>query len=126
MAIRRAYLEAFLVRGGSREERLKKMQSFVATYPDNNPTLGKAQKRIESLKADIRSLPKEGKLRIVATPWAIVYVDGKKKGLTPLPPFYVPPGKRTILLVNERLNKKETKIVDVKPGEELTVRVDFM
>ncbi len=55
-------------------------------------------------------------LSVSVRPWAIVYIDGKKVGQTPLRDYPLSPGKHTLLLVNDNKGKRETVSVTATPG----------
>lgn len=63
-----------------------------------------------------------GQLQIVVLPYAIVYVDGKRRGLTPLPALSLPPGHHTVKLVNDDSAAEKNLTVDIRPGETSWVR----
>jgi hypothetical protein len=50
-------------------------------------------------------------------PWAEVWVDGKKKGTTPIDPIQLKPGKHQIRLVNKDLKVDRKENVELQPGE---------
>ena len=56
-----------------------------------------------------------GRVRIEASPWAVVYFNGDSVGTTPLPPITANPGTYRIELRNPDFPKFET-LVDVLPG----------
>ncbi|MBI5493624.1 MAG: PEGA domain-containing protein [Deltaproteobacteria bacterium] len=62
-------------------------------------------------------------LTLTITPWANVWVDGRKIGRTPLKPLRLTPGKHTLTLENPDLKVRRTEKVDMQPGGwgELTV-----
>jgi serine/threonine-protein kinase len=66
-----------------------------------------------------------GKLRIVVLPWANVWVDGKKKGQTPLPAMDLMEGSHRVRLANDQIGKDLTKTVRVRPGKESLIRLDW-
>jgi serine/threonine-protein kinase len=66
-----------------------------------------------------------GTLRVVATPWAEVTVDGRSAGVTPLPTSELLEGTHTIVLKNGELGATVKRKVVVQPGKETTVRVDL-
>lgn len=66
-----------------------------------------------------------GTLRVVATPWAEVTIDGKPLGVTPLPPSELVEGAHTIVLKNGELGSTLRRKVVVQPGKETTLRVDL-
>jgi serine/threonine-protein kinase len=62
-------------------------------------------------------------LTLTVTPWAHVWVDGRKVGRTPLKPLKLAPGKHVIRMENPDLRATKTEKVDLQPGMygELTV-----
>lgn len=50
-------------------------------------------------------------------PYAIVVLDGKQLGQTPLAPTEVVPGTHSVLLINKDLRKEVTRSVEVKAGQ---------
>lgn len=67
-----------------------------------------------------------GKLKIKARPWARVYVDGKDKGMTPLPTLELPAGEHIVQLENEKLGKKRSARVLIRPNEVHSLDVDLL
>jgi hypothetical protein len=63
----------------------------------------------------------EGELSVYIDPWADIYLDGKKKGSTPLLHAKVPVGVHQIKLVNEGAHHVETKTVTVTKDKETVV-----
>jgi serine/threonine-protein kinase len=66
-----------------------------------------------------------GTLRIVVLPWADVWVDGKKKGQTPMPAMDLLEGSHKVRLVNDQLGKDDKKTVRIRPGKESKIRLDW-
>jgi serine/threonine-protein kinase len=66
-----------------------------------------------------------GTLRIVVLPWANVWVDGKKKGQTPLPAIDLLEGSHKVRLANDQIGKDLTKTVRVRPGKESLIKLDW-
>jgi serine/threonine-protein kinase len=66
-----------------------------------------------------------GTLRIVVLPWANVWVDGKKKGQTPMPSMELMEGFHQVRLVNDQIGKDQTKKVKIQPGKESLLRIDW-
>jgi hypothetical protein len=54
---------------------------------------------------------------INARPWAEVYIDGKKAGITPLVDFELPCGKHKVILKNPDLGVIKNETIAVKAGE---------
>ena len=66
-----------------------------------------------------------GKLRIVVMPWANVTVNSRKVGQTPIPPLDLLEGTHRVVLENPQLGKKNTERVNIQPGKETTLRMDW-
>jgi len=67
----------------------------------------------------------DGKVTFIVIPWAEVVIDGANRGITPpLRTVALPPGRHTIELRNTTLPTK-TQQIDVRPGQEITVRHRF-
>lgn len=65
-----------------------------------------------------------GALALEATPWAEVELDGKSIGETPLANVPVAPGAHTLLFKNPENGKAVKRVVQVHPGQRLSLRVD--
>jgi len=52
-----------------------------------------------------------GTLNLQSAPWAVVEIDGKRVGQTPLVDFRIASGKHRVTLTNPGLPKKTVKIV---------------
>ena len=64
-------------------------------------------------------------IRITALPWAEVYVDGRKQGVSPpLRSITVLPGKHQVELRNSSF-PVHVETIDAKPGESITIRFRF-
>jgi serine/threonine-protein kinase len=70
----------------------------------------------------------KGKLEFRIRPYAIVYVNGKKVGETPLPPIELPAGLHKVKLVNEEAEeeKEQWHLVEIKPNETSTLKASFL
>jgi hypothetical protein len=64
-------------------------------------------------------------LRVVVLPWADVWVDGKKIGQTPMAPVELLEGFHQVRLVNDQLSKDLEKKVQIRPGKESLIRLDW-
>jgi len=64
-------------------------------------------------------------LTINATPWAEVYVDGRKVGTTPIGSLEVEPGDHVVKLVCPPLEAERTIPVTLAPGEKKPVSADL-
>ena len=63
-----------------------------------------------------------GELNVETRPWAIVIIDGRTVGTTPMAPVSVPAGKHKVELVNKDLDAHLIRTVEVKSGETATLR----
>jgi hypothetical protein len=81
----------------------------------------KANTKIVDLMEGIK-----GALKIKVNPWADVYVDGKRKGTTPLKPIELTAGEHTVLVKNERLGAERSFRVMIKPNEVVSKEVDLL
>jgi hypothetical protein len=68
----------------------------------------------------------KGKLKIKVIPWADVYVDGKRKGTTPLKPLELAAGEHTVLVQNRRLGAQRSFRVMIKPNEVVSKEVNLL
>ena len=75
--------------------------------------------------ADRAAPPAPATLRLTIVPWGEVFVDGKSHGVSPpLRQLSLIPGKHLIVVQNTSL-PPHTEHVDLKPGEQLTIRHRF-
>lgn len=65
-----------------------------------------------------------GALALEATPWAEVNLDGKSIGETPLANVSVLPGSHTLVFKNPETGKTVKRVVQVHPGQRVSLRVD--
>ncbi|MBN2498599.1 MAG: serine/threonine protein kinase [Deltaproteobacteria bacterium] len=66
-----------------------------------------------------------GTLRVVAIPWANVWVDGKKVGQTPLAPIKLIEGSHEVKLHNPQLTRKQVETIQIRAAQEKLLRVDW-
>ena len=71
---------------------------------------------------ELRLSPKRGQLRVLVRPWAVVILDGKKLGTTPLPPIPVYEGPHTLELENSTLKVQKKMRITIRAGKEETVK----
>lgn len=64
----------------------------------------------------------DGTLGFVVDPWAVVFVNGKRLGYTPLTPISVAPGQHRVRLENSETKKVKELSVTVRSGELTRVR----
>ncbi len=55
-------------------------------------------------------------------PWAEVFVDGRRIGLTPMRPIPLSAGKHSVLLKNDELKRSRRLSVVVPSGKQATVK----
>ncbi|WP_434345260.1 protein kinase domain-containing protein [Myxococcus virescens] len=67
----------------------------------------------------------KGRLELRIRPYAVVYLNGKKLGETPLNAVEVPAGRHTLRLVNEELGKDVTQSVAVKAGQSTVFKLNL-
>jgi serine/threonine-protein kinase len=67
----------------------------------------------------------QGSVQLLVKPWADVFVDGAKVGITPMPPLKLFEGTHRIKLVNGELNVTRTVTVTVVKDEVQRVKVDL-
>ncbi|WP_141619800.1 serine/threonine-protein kinase [Myxococcus sp. AB036A] len=67
----------------------------------------------------------KGRLELRIRPYAVVYLDGRKLGETPLEVVEVPAGRHTLRLVNEELGKDVTRPVAVKAGQSTVFKLNL-
>jgi len=72
---------------------------------------------------ELKLAPKKGQLRILVRPWAVVTVDGRRLGTTPLPTIPLLEGSHQVELENSKLGVKRSMRVTVKAGKEEVVKV---
>jgi hypothetical protein len=92
--------------------------SFVGVIRDQVPIVGG-----ETIQRKY-SFEDSGSLRILVTPWADVFVDGRFAGQTPLAALRVPTGKHTIVLRHPELGEK-TAVVEVLRNRESLLEVEM-
>ncbi len=74
---------------------------------------------------DRRFAPAElGFLKVIAIPWAVVFVDGAPLGQTPIAKIEVVAGPHTVVLKNPQFGERTQQIV-ITAGETNTVRVEM-
>ncbi len=89
--------------------------------PAPAPTTEEPHRRVET-----KAAPRPGWIDARISPWADIFVDGRKVGTTPMKPFELSAGPHTIELRNGELEVKTTRQVRVRSGETQTLRVDLL
>jgi eukaryotic-like serine/threonine-protein kinase len=69
--------------------------------------------------------PRHGRIRVLVRPWAKVTLDGRRLGVTPLPRIQVYEGSHSLVLRNDELASTKRRRVTVRPGGEVTVKVQM-
>jgi hypothetical protein len=67
----------------------------------------------------------KGRMSIFVRPYAMVSVDGRPVGQTPLPGLELAAGRHTIELVNDKLRRRARVVLNIHPGENPELRRDF-
>ena len=65
---------------------------------------------------------KRARLRVVLQPWGEVWVDGKRRGITPLRSMKLKPGKHTIRMRNPDLGIDVSETVELRAGEDRLIK----
>jgi serine/threonine-protein kinase len=102
----------------------------VAAKPDvakpdvAKPAVKKIEKKVERVAVAPAPQPpaKPGRLSIDAKPWATIYVDGRKLGVTPLANLSLAAGDHTVKAVADDGRTQSLKI-HVEPGGDVRKRV---
>jgi serine/threonine protein kinase len=68
--------------------------------------------------------PDHGELQLDVKPWAEVTIDGKTKGLTPLPKVRLSVGRHVVRLDHPHYQRFQ-RAITIRPGETSTLTVDF-
>ncbi|MGA9521092.1 MAG: protein kinase [Myxococcaceae bacterium] len=66
-----------------------------------------------------------GYLSADATPWASLWVDGKKIDLTPISRYPLPVGRQEVVFRNPELDKEVRRTVVIEEGKVVTLNVDL-
>ena len=67
----------------------------------------------------------EATLSILVRPWAIVFIDKQRLRQTPIQGYKIPSGKHVIELANEAKNRRQKIEINLKPGEEQEIKLDW-
>jgi serine/threonine-protein kinase len=90
-------------------------QRTLATSPESS-------QRTQQLPAQPRSEARKGKITILVTPWALVWLDGKPLDQTPVVLDDVPAGRHHLRLQNSLAKKDETITIVVNPDQPTTIQ----
>jgi len=66
-----------------------------------------------------------GRLTVNSKPWAVVFVDGEEKGMTPLADIRLTAGEHDLLLGNKRLRIRHEMKVNIEPDKTTRIVVDL-
>lgn len=66
---------------------------------------------------------RDGSLQVLVRPWAEVYINSRKRGITPLGAISLPEGRHSVRLVNTKLNITKNRVVRIRGGQTTTLRV---
>jgi serine/threonine-protein kinase len=66
-----------------------------------------------------------GRLAVRARPYATVFVDGRRLGLTPMPPIKLYVGRHRVRLVNDSLGRSVSRTVMIRSGQRSGIDVDL-
>jgi serine/threonine protein kinase len=114
--------------GGVEEAPDAGVDAGVSTPPPPSPDAPDAGPRNAEDRAPVDPKPPRltgGFLTVDAVPWAIVTIQGKAVGQTPLARLSVPAGTVNIELRNPETGKVARRRVRVQPGKESFVKVDL-
>lgn len=75
------------------------------------------------VEASRRQKVKTARLRLRIQPWAMVFLDGRSLGSTPLGDQELAPGTHSLILVNPELDVRRSFTVKLRPGERKTFAV---
>ncbi len=67
----------------------------------------------------------KGSLAVRATPWAEVYLEGRRLGTTPMAPFELYEGKYTLVFKNPTTGKTKSARVTIESGKQEVFNVDL-
>jgi serine/threonine-protein kinase len=67
----------------------------------------------------------QGTLALRVRPYAVVYVDGRRIGLTPMPPMRLYIGRHRVRLVNEALSRSVSRSVMIRPNKRTVLDVNL-
>jgi serine/threonine-protein kinase len=95
--------------------------------PDAAPAPAEATLAGTTVLRDAAAAPaSNGQVVIRVNPWAEVFFEGKRVGVTPMRPLVVPAGTRTFLLRNPELAIERTVRVLVPPNGQVVLKEDLL
>lgn len=104
----------------NRDQRTSKVSSLK---PSRRPTTNRNSGRV-SKKKHIAAKGM-GSLKVVVSPWAIVYVDGKKVGITPVTNYRLRAGRHLVVIKNSELAKKSVERIYIKANRLTQIRKNW-
>jgi len=77
--------------------------------------------------AEVKRLVKltPGRVAVFVKPWGRVSVDGEQRGITPMAPLLLSPGRHTIQVVNPETGKRDRRTFELGPGERFELKFDL-
>jgi serine/threonine-protein kinase len=96
----------------------------VSTPAPPIPTPAPVSPTPASLTAPSPVSPAAARIFVDVTPWAEVFVDGERKGETPLPPIVLPPGSHVVELRNPSF-RSFFRTIELKAGQQSMLTVDL-
>jgi hypothetical protein len=81
-----------------------------------------AAPRPQSPQPTARAEARKGKVTILVTPWALVWLDGKPLDQTPVVVDDVPAGRHRLRLQNSIMKRDETTVIVVTPDQPITIQ----
>jgi serine/threonine protein kinase len=95
--------------------------------PVKPPSRSKLSRRAKSPEPAAPQLsPAKGTLEFRIRPYAIVVLNGKQLGQTPLAPTEVAAGTHTVQLINTDLGKRVTRTVEVRAGQSNVFKANLL
>ncbi|WNG30534.1 hypothetical protein F0U62_45870 [Cystobacter fuscus] len=67
-----------------------------------------------------------GRVQVRVNPWAEVFYEGRRLGITPMPAIRLPAGRRTLTLKNKELGVSRDYRVSVPANGEVTLKADLL
>ena len=80
---------------------------------------------LEGKESTIKKAHPTGRISINVRPWALVIIDKKKSGYTPLRNHELQAGGHTIVIRNPKLDKEKVYKVKIEAGKEKEIFLDF-
>ena len=71
----------------------------------------------------LRVVPKKGTLVVRVRPWALVTLDGRRMGTTPIPAIKLFEGPHVIVLENNKIGARMGRRIVIRGGQEKVLKV---